>query len=286
MIELSFNRVSREKPIRCVSLSLRDLESIAKIVFDKNKAAVEIEKGNVRKADIEAKTRDDYLQLIEQNQKMTIFVTGGGGDNLVAYDPSFFQSHLLPTSISAVTIETQTDRKVTTNFDPPNYMRIHFDFSKLKFRTPNFTSAGTLLNISSLRVEGADEAWVVSTFRGLEDRLNACRNSRSLLHGPGIYESGLVFAAFPGSIFLIDEIYRRYQVYFDLFGPVVRFGALAYAFLICVIAYRMLFNYSLWAFPSVELLNDRDPSAKHRKFWFRVITSLIVGAVGFYLFKR
>jgi hypothetical protein len=137
-----------------------------------------------------------------------------------------------------------------------------------------------------LQVAGNNEAWVTSTFKTLDDRINIARNARSILHAPGSYLTGLVFVVFPTLIFIIDQTYRNHQVYIDSFGIIIKLGGMAYAFLFGTLIYRWLFNYGLWAFPSVELINERDVSARHRKFLFSVVTSFLVGAISYYLYKR
>lgn len=165
-------------------------------------------------------------------------------------------------------------------------VRLHLDFSRFQLGSAKFTASNTLQNGSLLQVQGLNEAWVTSTYKSLHDRIKAASNARSLLHSTGTYELGLWLAAFPTVLIVADKIYGEHQSYFDSLGVILRFGALAYFILFCVVCYRLLFNYALWAFPSVELITERDWSAKHRKFWFSLFTSLLFGFIGYYLFKR
>ena len=286
MTDSLFTRVTREIPIRSVSVSLIDLESIARLVMDKNRDALVLELSEINKLVLDEKTRVDRVTLLEQTNIMTIFINGRGGDNLIAYSPDVFKSHLLPTHITSVTIETQTRRQVVTNSDPTNYIRVHFDFSKLIFTSPQFTPTGTLLNVSLLRINGNNDAWVVGTFQAINERLNAVKNARSFLHGSITYQFGLYVLILPAVALLMDQTYRNYNSYFDNLGPVTKFGTIAYGFLLSAIAFRLFFNYALWVFPTVELINERDRSTKHRKFLFTVLTSLLVGAISYYTFKR
>lgn len=285
MTDTLFNRITKNKPLQSVSFSLHDLENIAKIISDRNEYAIQIEHSFIQASNAAPEQQNEFLKIVSDNQKVSIFINGGDGENIIAYDSSVFQSHLLPVLITNITIETQTYRQVRAKSDPPNFIRFQVDFSKLQFGSPKFAPNGTLLNTSALQIQGTDEGWVASSFKALEDRINAARNGRSFLHNPGTYEVGLLIFAFPALIFLLDQIYRNHQEYFDSLGIITRIGAVSYAFLAGVLTYRLLFNYGLWAFPSVELINDRDTAAKHRKFWFSLTSGLIIAGISYYIFK-
>lgn len=120
----NFSRTTRSKPLRCVSLTLKDLEAIARIVEDKNALAKHSELSAIRLSNLDEDAKKNVLSLVDQNQRMTIFINGADGDTLVSSDPSVFQSHNLPLNISFVTIETQTHRKISTNTEPLNHIRI------------------------------------------------------------------------------------------------------------------------------------------------------------------
>jgi hypothetical protein len=281
-----FNRVTQITPIKSVSFTLRDLESFARLIQDKNAAAVQIEHIKIRGLNVPAEDEQKYLKLVDDFQKMTIFINGSQGENIISYDPSIFQSHTLPTSITNVTIETQTFRQVSTKAEPDNMVRLNFDFSRFQFGSAKFTAANTLQNGSLLQVQGLNEAWVTSTYKSILDRIKAASNARSFLHSTGTYELGLWLVAFPMVLVVANRIYGDYQSYFDSLGVILRFGSLIYFILFSAVCYRLLFNYALWAFPSVELVAERDRSAKHRKFWFSLFTSLLFGFIGYYLYKR
>lgn len=95
-----------------------------------------------------------------------------------------------------------------------------------------------------------------------------------------------MLAAFPITIFFVDEVYRRYQLYIDSLSPLLKFSGFAYGILLGIIAYRLFFNYALWTFPSVELTNERDVASKHRSFWFKVVSTVLFGAIGYLLYRR
>jgi hypothetical protein len=281
-----FNRVRQSTPIQCCSFTLRDLEQLARIVFDKNSELVAIEHTKIKNLQCSAEEQLKYIQLVTDQQKMTIFIDGSEGEHLIAYDPSIFQSHTLPSVISSVVIENQTYRQVTAKIEPENHIRIQLDFSRLIFAGPKFTAAGTLQNNSILIVQGFENAWVTSAYKVLYDRLKSIRNARGLLHSKGTYELGLVLVAFPTLIFLIDKIYNQHQDWFDSFGIIFRIGGVCYAFILGLIAYRLLFNYALWTFPSVDLINERDKAATHRKIWFSITMGLVTGFIGYYLYRK
>lgn len=101
-----YNRIVQTTPIKSVSFTLRDLESFARLIQDKNTAAIQIEHAKIRGLKASAEDEQKFVKLVDDFQKMTIFINGTQGEHIVAYDPSIFQSHTLPTAITDVTIET------------------------------------------------------------------------------------------------------------------------------------------------------------------------------------
>lgn len=281
-----FSRISRQTSLRSISVTLKDLEDIAKLALDKNLKAVEIEKAAAQRFQAEPDEIKKYIDTIERTQKLSIVVYGPNGEVSMSSDPSFFQSHLLPLEIVGVTIETQTKRKIESGSEPNNFLRINFDFSSLKFLSPQFAPDGTLQNFSTLQVQGTDEPWVTSTFQTLLARIYVTRNRRGFLNGAGTYVGLLIFFITPMVIILVERLYQNYQSLFDGISLPARIGWMAYGYLLSVVAYRLFFNYALWVFPSVELVNDRATSTKHRKVIFAICSSLLLGGLSYLIYKK
>jgi len=286
MNETFFNRIVRNSKISTASISISDLKIFAKLIHSKNCDAISLEQTQISGSSLTLDEISSFHELIPRIQRMTIFINGSEGENLLGYEADIFDSHLLPTTITDITIETQTFRQVQTKSDPPNFVRLHFDFARFEYGSPRITPAGTVTNNSIIQVQGVNEAWVTSTFKAIADRLLKLSNRRSPIHRAGTYQLGLVLIAFPTLLLLIDHTYRSHQVFFDEFGLIVRIGLLTYAFLFGVLAYRIFYNYALWTFPAVDLIDDRDRSVGHRKVWFSVVTSFVVGLISYYLYKK
>jgi hypothetical protein len=52
-----------------------------------------------------------------------------------------------------------------------------------------------------------------------------------------------------------------------------------YVFVVAVWGYRALFGYTKWAFPTVELSDNRDLSMQHRAIWSVIILGLVVNVL-------
>ena len=278
MISEPFSKVTKQKPIANCSLSLSDLEAIAKLCIAKNVEAVRIEDNLVRSIGLDEESLRNHLENIIYKQQVLIFINGYAGESIHSSDPDIFRSHLFPDSVKNVAIESSINRKVSTGTDPNNSFRLEFEFAK-NFSQVNASPHAAGQPQSYLRVEGTDEAWVVATFQVLETKLLSKNNWRGLLHSAGIYELLLFIVMLPLSIFLIDVVSKAFHEKLNELNIVARIGSLMYGFLAVIVFYRLFFNYTLWVFPSVELINENGASTAHRRFWWKVISGILVSGI-------
>lgn len=56
-------------------------------------------------------------------------------------------------------------------------------------------------------------------------------------------------------------------------------AAYIYVVLLAIWAYRLLFGYSKWAFPTMELKENAKSANSHRLFWYAIVVGLIVNFI-------
>lgn len=97
---------------------------------------------------------------------------------------------------------------------------------------------------------------------------------RSLIHRGFAYDVGMFVFGMPFAFWLCS---RLSPVISTIPGNenIVFSGAIyVYVVFVALFLYRIVFGYTKWAFPSVELADNEDNSGRHRLFWGAIVLAI------------
>ena len=232
---------------------------------------------------IESETDEQFNALksyLKDSWKLSIVIQGKNGEQIIEYDESVFSSANLPNSIVAIYFDCKSSYQARrNNLEPSHWFILNFDFSKpLLMDWQNPMSAPTP-NASRLIVKGNEDAWIAAVRQDVIDTLNQHDNHRAFLHGSFFYDYLVWIIGFPFAFFVTAKAVPTITRLFSNLNMAVEVAAYLYVFAAVLIFFRILFGYTKWAFPKMELLGDAGTTSGHRKFWAAVMASLVAAII-------
>ena len=226
--------------------------------------------------------QERHVQLnLERERAFQISVTiyGRDGESLFGYGTDPFDSPNIPTPIESIFITNNTAYKTVTGRNLLNNFTLHLDFSTPPLVDNNNPVSNPTPNFSNLTVEGDRDAWVASIHQAVMDVLGKKLNGRSFMHAAFVYDIGLGLLGFPVAIYLCWRFSGFVETYLGVLSPFIAAAAYIYVFFLVLNVYRVLFGYTKWAFPTVELTDNEDQSKTHRKVLLGILLTLIGSAI-------
>ena len=95
------------------------------------------------------------------------------------------------------------------------------------------------------------------------------------LHKP-VYDVLVLLLGVPFSLWIVYKL--NSSTFLDKLHIFVSGAIYVYAFLLGISIFRVLFSYSRWVFPKVELQSDASAPFRHRAIWGAVVIA-VLGAV-------
>ena len=119
-------------------------------------------------------------------------------------------------------------------------------------------------NESNFAISADDESWFSATKARLSQFFSERRTSTDWLHRAAVYDILLVFTGLPMAIWLA---YRVVGGITDGRSPPIIISILyVYVFFAAIQLFRILFSYSRWVFPKVELDTESGSPLRHRGY--------------------
>jgi hypothetical protein len=271
----------REARIFSVSVALQDVRRI----FERLKQLV-VQDGDLEISKLPQPTdltEDQWLQRkkdIRQGAfRVTITLEGAGGDRLHGDDESIFSSPNIPNRISSVYMTNTTAFRWWTNTNPKKSFELYLDFSKPKLLDSETYVSAPTPNQSNMKIEADNQTWIASVSDAVFGVLDERKSSRSLLHRAFVYDIGLLALGIPFGLYLAWKSSAFIETKLGSINTLLSATAYVYVMLMAIWLYRILFGYTKWIFPSVELKESSSSSASHRAFWFTIIAGLVVNFV-------
>jgi hypothetical protein len=104
-----------------------------------------------------------------------------------------------------------------------------------------------------------------------------------LLHAGAIYDVGLYLVGFPFSLW---AVYRVSDLLKSLALPTIIEAAIyVYTFFLGVNLFRLMFTYSRWVFPKIDLESESSSPFRHRGVWAAIILTVFGSVVSDILLK-
>ena len=268
----------KEIPLAAFTLEIFDVRKIFERLSKHVEDQANREIGALKKPDDMGEP--EWEQLItgqrERAFRITVTIRGTGGSELYGDDVQVFSSPNLPDRIELIYMTNITAYQGVANREPINSFSLKLDFSKPSLIDASNVIMGPTPNNSQLLINGDNEAWVAAIDGAVNGVLNDRKNKQKFIHRGHIYDLGLIVIGIPFALYveyqLLMFIRERFGELHDIFIAAV----FIYVFFACLWVYRMLFSYTKWAFPSLEMISVSDTAPKHRKFWYAIATGLVV----------
>lgn len=206
--------------------------------------------------------------------RVTVTIAGEDGSSLYEDNEGIFTSPNLPQAISYIFMTNMTAYETVARRKPINNFILNMDLQKLALLDNNHPLSNPTPNFSNLTIEGSETAWLATIEDRVMDVMDNRKHKRSFLHGAFRYDAGLMLFAVPVGLYACWKLSGFIDKHLGSTHTILAASAYIYLFFLAVWAYRVLFGYTKWAFPTVELLEATSTSKKHRTAWYWLMTAI------------
>ena len=267
-------------PLRGINMSIQDVRRIVERLLTHVEEEGHREINRVLDSGYHDQENRMQLDLDRERAfRITVTIYGRDGESLFGYGTEPFDSPNIPTPIESIYISNSSAYQNVTGRNPLNNFTLHLDFSTPPLVDNNNPVSNPTPNFSNLTVEGDREAWVASVYQAVMEVLGKKSNGRSFMHAAFVYDIGLGLLGLPIAIYLCWRFSNFVEAYLGILSPFIAATAYIYVVFLVLYIYRILFGYTKWAFPAVELTDNQNRSKVHRRFWFGILISLLASAI-------
>ena len=277
---MSFQTIKKTIPLRGLNVSIQDVRRIVERLqphvndegYREVRSMLEMGPDSPERRELLDKERKQAFQI-------AINILGRDGESLFGYGTDPFDSPNIPDPIQSIGIDNTVAYKAIAERVPTNMFSLIMDFSKPPLIDANNPVSSPTHNFSIFIVEGERDAWVASIHQAVMDILGKRSNRRNFIHAAFVYDIGLFVLGFPVGFYLCWRLSEVITKYFDSISSFLSVAAYIYIVFLVVSVYRVLFGYTKWAFPTVELTSNESRSKLHRKFWYAIIVGVVASAI-------
>lgn len=277
---MAYKYIKRHIPIRAITLSLTDVKRIYERLSKHLEDEADRQTNELKKPDDQS--AEEFATQIAKARKnafrITVTVSGADGQDLYGDTVELFDSANMPDEVAYIFMTNQTAYKGETGRKPPNCFDFALDFAKPPLVDNNNPVSNPTANGSNISIEGDRDAWVAAISDATMGILEKRKNGRTFLHAAFVYDIGLMLFAMPFGLYLCWRLSSIVDTHFGSRSPFLTGVTYVYIMLLGFWLYRLLFGYTKWAFPCVELSDSRSKSTSHRNLWYVLITSIASGA--------
>lgn len=223
--------------------------------------------------------REEIEKDCEQAYRISVTIVGRDGESLFGHGIEPFDSPNLPEPVLAIYISNVAAYQAIVGRAPTNTFTLHLDFSIPPLIDNENPVSSPTQNFSNFTVEGDRNEWVASIHQAVMDVIEKKWNGRKFLHAASVYDIGLFFLGFPASIYLCWRFSGHVETWLGAINPFLSGAAYIYIFFLILNLYRVLFGYTKWAFPTVELASNESRSKRHRTFWFVLLAGIAASTI-------
>jgi hypothetical protein len=208
----------------------------------------------------------------------SVSITEIHGDEVHGNSEAFFDSPNIPEKIRNVFMSTASVPQAILGKTPLCNIEVLLDFSQPSML--NFSGLPTLPtpNGSNFAISADDESWSTSASAKLGQFFDERKTTYDWLHRAGIYDALLVLLGIPlclWAVFRVSDVLDKTKV---ALPSLLTNAIYIYVFILALYVFRILFSYTRWIFPKVELDSDLKSSPlRHRGLWAAIIVPLVVG---------
>ena len=267
--------------IGAVKLSLQDVATIYDRLAIQVSEQADREIASLIKG---AEQSDEQFEQYKTNARerafrITVTLAGRDGQSLYGDDNTIFYSPNKPEKVDSIYITNITAYRGFVSTNPMNMFELNLDFSKPPLLDASNPVSAPTRNVSNLVVQGDRESWVSTVSDAVTVILQGRKTRRTWLHRAFAYDFGMMAFALPFSFYVCWKVAPLISKYIGNIHDVLAGAAYVYVFFLMLNIYRILFGYAKWAFPSVELSDNRDASGQHRAVLGVIVLGLIVDVI-------
>jgi hypothetical protein len=268
-------------PLRSIAVDMDDLRRIfERLSHQLNEEADRQTKNLTRPED---ETEIEFAERIANARKnafrITVTISGNDGDELFGDTVELFSSPNLPDAIRSIYMTNVVAYKGQTGSNPPNGFSLTFDFQKPPLIDNNNPVSNPTANGSNLIVDGDRDSWVASVSEAVMGVLSKRKNKRTFLHAAFVYDAGMMILGLPLGLYLCWQMSNIIDVNLGKHSVFLTSVAYVYIVLMGIWTYRILFGYTKWAFPVVEMKENEARSVRHRYIWSTIVFGVLGNAV-------
>lgn len=274
-------RLTRTNPVPPCRISRADLLSL----FDGLSAkATELGESEVRQLVQRAEWNDDQFEEIKSGlrdaHKLSISVTTKSGETYFSNTREIFENLSREWDVQSIYIDNFSRYQALVKSEPRSKFHILFDFtnpSPFDFGTP---VSDPTPNNSNYKISGSEDTWVRGVFDQLNTMFDAKKTHRSWIHARHSYDLLLWLAVVPVALYMIQKYTPIYENIFPNSSSIMNIFAGVYALILSMISFRVLFQYTRWVYPKVELADIGQPRwGGHRAFWFVLVLTVLASTI-------
>ncbi len=282
---------SRKIRIEAKTFSLLDVKNIYK------RLAIEVDSQATREINELQKpadsSEDDFKEFKKNARKafrVSVVITGLNDkseeeDSLWGDNEDIFDSPNMPERISSIYMSNRTAYSSFTKVEPDNNFELFLDFLKPPLIDHNNLISSPTPNASNLEIRANNNAWIGAITLAVSGILDKRRNRRSFLHRGAVYDIGLFFPVLPIAIYFCWSLSTFVEKHFGAINVFLSSIFYIYLVFLTLWGYRILFGYTRWAFPSIELNDKSGSEQNHRSFWTKLMSGIMISLIGSVLWQ-
>lgn len=270
---------STKHPIPATHLKRGDLKRLYKLIHeqqieyrDKFMSILQQQPAETPQ-DFEARKKRVYDSFVTS---MTIHSTNGA--MLHGNNELFLEETNLPDHIWSILFSTATVPRAILGITPPRSIVVFLDFTTPPLFDFNRLPSLPTPNESNFEIASDDHSWFAASKAMLSEFFDERKTKFNWLHRAAVYDILLFFLGFPIAIW--TDYRLSYVIEKTRMSSIISSAVYIYAFVLCLNIFRVLFTYSRWVFPKVELETQRLSSPlRHRSAWLVIIVPLVTAFI-------
>jgi hypothetical protein len=204
-------------------------------------------------------------------------VTGSNNEVVTGSGAEFLMSANIPENIRTVYFST-VPGPTSVGLEEPSLrsgLKLLLDLSRpIELGgSPSFATT----NVSNLHMWSSNESWFTAMHTRLMQLFDARRTGYDWLHRPGVYDILLITIGVPFSLwanYRLGPFIERLDT-----ASIIKAALYIYCFFVALYLFRLLFGYSRWVFPKLEIGEAHSAPLKHRLIWGAVMLAVFSNAL-------
>lgn len=268
--------IVRKAPLDAFCLTFVDIKQLYSRLEERAFEALELEAKLVSVSHPQENI-EGVKETLRNHFVISVVINGADGQTVVDSSRNVFESNNIPEDVKSVYFTSLSAFETKFKHKPSHHFVVNLDFAKPPLIDFINHSALPTPNNSYIEIFGESENWVSGVFDTVQGKVQAKSNQRGFLHRPLVYDVLLWFLGLPISLYILSRLETIIAAY--VHGSFVRIALMVYCVVFTLLMFRLLFSYTKWAFPKVELIKENSKTSMHRRWWFAIITGVLASLI-------